>query len=52
MIKRKEGAAYKTPPACKYCSEPLYFEKNENDKFVPMKVYSREPHDCPERPEE
>ena len=35
--------------ACRYCSESLYNEKNENDKYVPTEVSTREPHDCPER---
>ena len=35
---------------CKYCNEEeLYFDKNENGKFVPMDVNTREPHNCSER---
>ena len=33
----------------RYCSESLYFEKNENWKYVPMEVDTDEPHDCPDR---
>lgn len=28
---------------CRYCSESLYNEKNENDKYVPTEVSTREP---------
>lgn len=34
---------------CRFCSEPLYFEKNSNGKYVPYEQDSREPHSCPNR---
>ena len=34
---------------CRYCSEELYFEKNDNGKYVPYEQDTREPHSCPNR---
>jgi len=41
---------YRKTTPCRYCSTQLYFEKNDNGKFVPMEYSSNEPHDCPDRP--
>ena len=35
--------------SCRYCSEPLYFERNSNGKFVPYEQNTRDIHDCPRR---